>query len=1015
MDSSINCFLRISILLAFACSLIIPVFAVNITSCQILNETEYNLTADITDLNSEICMKVTAPMVSLNCNGHKIVGRGKAGIYSDKPMIIISNCILEGWDRGIDYEGSDMGIMKNVTISSCKTGIYLSSSSNQAIINSTIKGNDLGLYLGFSSGNRIYNNLFNNTNNVKIIGNYTHYWNTTMKKGNRIYSNGIYIGGNYWAKPDGRGYSEICSDSNTDGFCDLAYNLSQNNVDYLPLSNKYTPDLTPPKIKIISPKDNQIINSSEIEIKIQVSDSRLNYVNISAEQNGEIKKSITITESGTSVVKLVVDKGGYYNITATAYDYAGNQNSTKITNILTPIGISKCDNLNMEGENYFLEKDITNEETGGICVNIQADNITLDCRNNTIYYSAHGIITQGIHIDNKKNIIIKNCKIRGWTYGILLENSSKNTIFNSVFYNNTHGICLSSSSNNKIYNNLFNNTNNVLFSGDYLQNFWNIEKQKGNRIYSNGTYIGGNYWAKPDGSGYSEICSDLNTDGFCDESYDLSKNSFSFGVGNFIYMLFTGLFLFEPPSEKNVDYLPLSNKFIPDLIPPNTTIKGIKEDGTNYTFGEWTNSSYVNITLNCSDLRSECDKTFYCIGNDTCEPDIEYSGPIKISGEGITYIRFKSIDTEGNNETTKMEMINILSTEQKILINDPVSNSYLNNHTLTINISILDNKILNYTNISIYNSTGDLVNSTISFENGTFTVNLSVFKDGIYNITATYHSIYGLTEKTVSDNIVVDTVPPYIISFEVEKEYRRGEEASVVCFASDDIKGDFEVVVNLDTSTIGDKTATCTVKDEAGNNYTETRNYTVIEPICEENERRCFGKELQECKNYAWETIEFCDYMCDSSLLKCVQKPVICNEGEKRCSGNNLQICKDNNWTTIQTCRYGCNETRLTCNPNPNPIKLPPMIIVYIVILVAIVGSILAFVYVKLFEKPITTNLNQEFSRLETKIKRLKLQGKNVKEIEKELDLAKQDARIGLLEMAKTRINTIKKKLKKIK
>ena len=63
--------------------------------------------------------------------------------------------------------------------------------------------------------------------------------------------NGSTIGGNYYSNPTGTGFSETCGDTDTDGICDLAFNLTNevactpgvncsiNATDYLVLSNKY--------------------------------------------------------------------------------------------------------------------------------------------------------------------------------------------------------------------------------------------------------------------------------------------------------------------------------------------------------------------------------------------------------------------------------------------------------------------------------------------------------------------------------------------------------------------------------------------------------------------------------------------------------------------------------------------------------------------------------------------------------------------------------------------------------
>ena len=105
--------------------------------------------------------------------------------------------------------------------------------------NSHIENSTYGIYFLNSSTkypeyNQIYNNYFNNTNNYYNSTNLTNYFNTTNTSGTNIVG-GNYIGGNFWAYPNGTGFSENCTDSNDDGFCDLNYSLDGDNYDYLPL------------------------------------------------------------------------------------------------------------------------------------------------------------------------------------------------------------------------------------------------------------------------------------------------------------------------------------------------------------------------------------------------------------------------------------------------------------------------------------------------------------------------------------------------------------------------------------------------------------------------------------------------------------------------------------------------------------------------------------------------------------------------------------------------------------
>jgi parallel beta-helix repeat protein len=136
----------------------------------------------------------------------------------------------------IDFSGQN-NVYNNTITSNTQNGIGLHNSSNSQIQNNFLINNlNRGITLENSSQNTIYNNFFNNTNNTRFLGiTDQNIWNTTKTPGKNII-NGPYLGGNVWAKPDGKGFSQTCADSNHDGICDTAYTLGVNNTDYLPLS-----------------------------------------------------------------------------------------------------------------------------------------------------------------------------------------------------------------------------------------------------------------------------------------------------------------------------------------------------------------------------------------------------------------------------------------------------------------------------------------------------------------------------------------------------------------------------------------------------------------------------------------------------------------------------------------------------------------------------------------------------------------------------------------------------------
>lgn len=135
-----------------------------------------------------------------------------------------------------------------------------------------------------------------------------------------------------------------------------------------------------------------------------------------------------------------------------------------------------------------------------------------------------GIWHQGGDNNTYTNITISDC-----AYGIKL--SSQNTpgfpVYDTEFntFNGSHISC--DSTNVWIvhgtgtwvrYNSLYNNIFDTAFSQLDLDtqddiNYWNVTKRAGTNIYNpNNHYVAGNYWAF-----YSNVCPDVDEDGFCDD------------------------------------------------------------------------------------------------------------------------------------------------------------------------------------------------------------------------------------------------------------------------------------------------------------------------------------------------------------------------------------------------------------------------------------------------------------------------------------------------------------------
>jgi S-layer protein (TIGR01567 family) len=235
------------------------------------------LTTDLTET-----IEIDSDGITLNGNGHTITGSNTGnGIYlSGRNGVTIKNTNVRNFSEGIYlYSSSSNTLSGNNASSNNNDGIILVSSSNNNVLNgnnawnnwvgiylvsdsNTLSGNNvsnnldgiylyssinnmlsgnnawnnygIGIGLYYSSNNDIYNNVFNNTNNF-YIENSVSTWSITKTPGTNIID-GSYLGGNFWANPSGTGFSQTCTDGNSDGICDSAYTLDSSNIDYLPLA-----------------------------------------------------------------------------------------------------------------------------------------------------------------------------------------------------------------------------------------------------------------------------------------------------------------------------------------------------------------------------------------------------------------------------------------------------------------------------------------------------------------------------------------------------------------------------------------------------------------------------------------------------------------------------------------------------------------------------------------------------------------------------------------------------------
>lgn len=227
----------------------------------------YTLENDILNSTAPVCIRISASDVILDGKGHTISGTGKAdsrGIYLiDSTNVTIRNLTITDWDAGIyGYEsdainisqnriqGNILGvdlldaggswILENTFLENSEEAIHLENSGRNWVVSNTITNNSIGIAIWYPTlwkENTLYNNSLNNSVNSQLFAHESenNTWNSTGTPG-QANASGWQSGGNYWAAPNGTGFSQTCTDADQDGICDLPYVLADGNIDFLPLT-----------------------------------------------------------------------------------------------------------------------------------------------------------------------------------------------------------------------------------------------------------------------------------------------------------------------------------------------------------------------------------------------------------------------------------------------------------------------------------------------------------------------------------------------------------------------------------------------------------------------------------------------------------------------------------------------------------------------------------------------------------------------------------------------------------
>jgi len=596
-----------------------------------------------------IALYLNSDLNNLSNNNITTSGYNNFGIFlsSSSDDNVLSNIITtsDSVADGIRLVESSTNILSNnnITTSGNADGISLIQYWEEVLGYNIVSGNIVTVFSGYSikiygsNNNLIYNNLLNSSQ-VSIGSSINNYFNISKQLGTRIYSSGTEIGGNYWTNPTGDGYSDTCADLDTDGFCDLAYDVEANsscipddtcgnNTDFLPYSDDYSPIIPITECGVLNISNtiytltqdvNSIVTCFAITAENITLDCQGYKINYSS--NGESNVYGIYSEyDNTSVKNCVIVEGLSNSSNNYAVYYNGVDNGVIYNNIITTSGnnghgiVLLSSSINTVSNNTITP--FGNDSRGIYAYGSSSFNGISD---NTVTISGYGSLV-GIYLsEGDNNIVEKNfitiTSSGDWSYAIECDSGSNNNIFSLntittssnngggfIFYNSLNNTISSNSiitsgnssfysfgfndaNGSLIYNNLVNSTS-ISPNLESVIEFWNTTKQLGSRIYSDGIYIGGNYWTNPTGDGYSDTCADLDTDGFCDLAYDVEANSSCIP---------------DDTCGNNTDFLPYSDEY-------NCT-----PSITNTSWSEWTNLTCLeDDTMNQSRYLTEYDQN-YC-------------------------------------------------------------------------------------------------------------------------------------------------------------------------------------------------------------------------------------------------------------------------------------------------------------------------------------------------------------------------------------------------------------------
>lgn len=442
----------------------------------------------------------------------------------------------------------------------------------------------------------------------------------------------------------------------------------------------------------------------EVWVKVDFGDGSLPYIwsGSNLEPDSPIVRPMShiYTEEDTYTVQALVlyTDSQFYPVEGPIY--------TTTVNVLPLIPPISCGDTITE--DTILTQDLLN--CPGTGLTIGADNIVLDCQGHSI---TGGGTNNGIYLNRRTGVTIKNCNVANFAYGIWFYYSSNSTLIDINIYGNRYqGIALTGSSYTNITNNnIYSNPTGIhpfVSSNTILTN---------NNVYSNKIGI--------------QISSSSNT---ILRSNNLTSNLF------FIYGVLSQLLSTDIDETNTVDNYPikyiknssgyqLQNQEIGELFlinSPNSFINNVTSMGIHVYYSNNTIISNSNSIALPFGISSHYSSNNQIINN---------------SGTGILayYSSYHNISNNNASVTLSASSINNVTNNKGVSLSSSSYNYIANNTGVSLRQS---------SNNQITNNKGGIYSRESSYNNITNNI-VSNAGVGIYLQYKNYHNI-------VSDNIITN-------------------------------------------------------------------------------------------------------------------------------------------------------------------------------------------------------------------------------------------------------------------